>query len=102
MAMAAIPALLGAGVFGWVNRPRDPILSFKLITLSGFSLHTSTESALLASIDLDLTIYVLVQNPNVTPITFHATVMEIYYRGSLLGQAMVCRLSEVYVLLRFF
>ncbi|KAG0559163.1 hypothetical protein M758_10G082100 [Ceratodon purpureus] len=89
IAMAAIPALVGAGVFGWYNRPRDPTMVIKDITLSGFSLHTSTESMLLATIDIDTTIYVMVRNPNITPICFHATLLEIFYRGSLLGQAML-------------
>jgi hypothetical protein len=89
IAMAAIPALVGAGVFGWYNRPRDPTLVIKSITLSGFNLHTSTRSLLLATVDVDTTIYALVRNPNVTPICFHATILEIFYRGSLLGQAMV-------------
>jgi hypothetical protein len=89
VALAAIPALIALGYSGWQFRPRDPILEIKSVTVSGFSLHTSTESALLASLDLDVTIYVLVQNPNVTPITFHAAVMEIFYRGTRLGQLQV-------------
>lgn len=85
VALASIPL----AAFGWYNRPRDPTLVIKSITLSGFSLHTSTESALLATIDIESTIYVLVRNPNVTPICFHATLLEIFYRGSLLGQAQL-------------
>jgi LEA14-like dessication related protein len=43
-------------------------------------------------VDVSLTLFIKVINPNVTPIQFSSTVMDIYYKGTLLGQAQV-RLS---------
>jgi hypothetical protein len=40
-------------------------------------------------VDVSLTLFIKVINPNVTPIQFSSTVMDIYYKGTLLGQAQV-------------
>lgn len=89
MAMAAIPFIAGAGAFVYQNRPQDPILDIKDITLSGFNLHTRSESMLLAVLDIDLTLFVRIVNPNIAPITFDTTILDIYYKGTILGQAKV-------------
>ncbi|KAG0504324.1 hypothetical protein M758_7G023700 [Ceratodon purpureus] len=87
MALAAIPWVAGAGFLVYQNRPQDPILDIKNITLSGFDLHLSKESMLLAVLDVDLTLFVRIVNPNIAPITFDTTILDIYYKGSILGQA---------------
>lgn len=89
IAMAAVAGIGSLGAAVYSVRPQDPILDVKNITLSGFNLRTSTESLLLAVIDIDLTLYVKIVNNNIAPITFTTTIMNIYYRGSLLGQAKV-------------
>ena len=89
MAMAAIPLISGAGILVYQSRPQDPILDIKDITLSGFDLHTTSESMLLAVLDIDLTLFVRIVNPNITPITFDTAILDIYYKGSILGQAKV-------------
>ena len=90
MALAALPLLAGAGVLVYQNRPQDPILDIKDITLSGLDLHLSSESVLLAVLDIDLTLFVRIVNPNIAPITFDTTILDVYYKGSILGQAKVC------------
>lgn len=89
MAMAAVPLIAGAGILVYQNRPQDPILDIKDITLKGFHLHTSSKSVLLAVLDIDLTLFVRIVNPNIAPITFDTTILDIYYKGSILGQAKV-------------
>jgi hypothetical protein len=90
MALAALPLVAGAGVLVYQNRPQDPILDIKDITLSGFDLHLSSESVLLAVLDIDLILFVRIVNPNIVPITFDTTILDVYYKGSILGQAKVC------------
>lgn len=90
IAMGVVAGLgsVGAGVYA--IRPQDPIFEVELITLSGFNLRFCTDSPLLlAIVDVSLTLHIKVINPNVTPIVFSSTIMDIYYRGNLLGQAKV-------------
>lgn len=71
-------------------RPRDPIFHVELITLNGFDLRFCTDSPLLlAVVDVSLVLHINVTNPNVAPIVFSDTIMDIYYRSTLLGQAKV-------------
>ncbi|XP_024385516.1 uncharacterized protein [Physcomitrium patens] len=87
MVITAIPFAAGAGYLVYQNRPQDPILEVKDIRLTSFDLHTSTESMLLAVIDIKLTLVIRIENPNITAITFDTTILNIYYKGSILGQA---------------
>ncbi len=91
--MIALAAVGVGGVgFGLYSiRPRDPVFEVQAITLSGFNLRFCTDSPLLlAVVDVSLTLFIKVINPNVTPIQFSSTIMDIYYKGTLLGQAQVC------------
>lgn len=90
IASATVAALGGVGVWLWNSRPRDPSFSVELITLDGFNLRFCTDSPLLlAVVDISLTLHVNSTNPNVSPIVFSDTIMDIFYRGTLLGQAKV-------------
>jgi LEA14-like dessication related protein len=92
MALISLAAVgvVGAGVGLYSIRPRDPVFEVQSITLSGFNVRFTTESALpMAVVDVSLTLFIKVINPNVTPIQFSSTVMDIYYKGTLLGQAQV-------------
>jgi hypothetical protein len=93
MAMIALAAVGvgGVGLGLYSIRPRDPVFEVQAITLSGFNLRFCTDSPLLlAVVDVSLTLFIKVINPNVTPIQFSSTIMDIYYKGNLLGQAQVC------------
>ncbi|KAH9559087.1 hypothetical protein CY35_06G041300 [Sphagnum magellanicum] len=92
MAMIALAAVGvgGVGLGLYSIRPRDPVFEVQAITLSGFNLRFCTDSPLLlAVVDVSLTLFIKVINPNVTPIQFSSTIMDIYYKGNLLGQAQV-------------
>ena len=87
---AAAGALGSVALWMYSIRPRDPDFKVELITLDGFNLRFCTDSPLLlAVVDISLTLHVNSTNPNVSPIVFSDTIMDIYYRGSLLGQAKV-------------
>lgn len=87
---AAVGALGSAALWLYTIRPRDPDFRVELITLDGFNLRFCTDSPLLlAVVDISLTLHVNSTNPNVSPIVFYDTIMDIYYRGTLLGQAKV-------------
>ncbi|CAM6099970.1 unnamed protein product [Calypogeia fissa] len=89
--------LVGAGVVAggtgaWIYsiRPRDPVFEVVAISLKGFNLRFCTDSPMLmAVIDVELTLSIKVTNDNVAPIEYTSTIMDIYYRGNLLGQAQV-------------
>lgn len=71
-------------------RPRDPIFEVLSITFKGFKFRFCTDSPLLlAVVDAELTLSIKVTNPNVLPIEYTSTVMDIFYHGDLLGQAKV-------------
>ncbi len=90
IALAAV-GVGGVGLGLYSIRPRDPVFEVQAITLSGFNLRFCTDSPLLlAVVDVSLTLFIKVINPNVTPIQFSSTIMDIYYKGNLLGQAQVC------------
>lgn len=90
IALAAV-GVGGVGLGLYNIRPRDPVFEVQAITLSGFNLRFCTDSPLLlAVVDVSLTLFIKVINPNVTPIQFSSTIMDIYYKGNLLGQAQVC------------
>jgi LEA14-like dessication related protein len=40
-------------------------------------------------LDVSIKISIKVTNPNVTPIKYTSTTMDIFYRGTLMGQAQV-------------
>ena len=87
---AAMGALGSVALWMYSIRPRDPAFIVELITLNGFNLRFCTDSPLLlAVVDISLTLHVNSTNPNVSPIVFSDTIMDIYYRGTLLGQAKV-------------
>ncbi|KAH7373729.1 hypothetical protein KP509_17G072000 [Ceratopteris richardii] len=94
----AFPATAGAvalccafaGVTLFRIRPRDPIFEVLSITFKGFKFRFCTDSPLLlAIIDAELILSIKVINPNVLPIEYTSTVMDIFYHGDLLGQAKV-------------
>jgi len=90
IAAAAVGALGSVALWMYSIRPRDPSFSVERITLDGFNLRFCTDSPLLlAVVDISLTLLVNSTNPNVSPIEFTDTIMNIYYRGTLLGQAKV-------------
>lgn len=90
IASATVAALGGAGLWLWNSRPRDPSFAVELITFDGFNLRFCTDSPLLlAVVDISLTLHVNSTNPNMSPIVFTDTIMDIFYRGTLLGQAKV-------------
>jgi hypothetical protein len=96
---AAAGALGSMALWLYSNRPRDPAFFVELITLDGFNLRFCTDSPLLlAVVDISLTLNVNSTNPNVSPIVFYDTIMDIYYRGTLLGQAKVNTQALVYCL----
>ena len=96
MAMAAIPLIVGGVALVYRNRPQDPILDIEDIKLSGFNLHASSEfMQLLAVLDIHLTLFVRIVNPNIAPITFDTTILDVYYKGSILGQAKVRTLKPL-------
>ncbi|KAG0596287.1 hypothetical protein M758_UG240000 [Ceratodon purpureus] len=76
--MIMIPWVAGAGIQVYQNKPQDPILDINNNTFSGFDLHLSKESMLLAVLDVDLTLFVRIVNPNIAPITFDTTILDIY------------------------
>lgn len=89
-AVAAVGAIGGIAAGMYAIRPRDPIFHVELITLKGFDLRFCTDSPLLlAVVDVSLVLHINVTNPNVAPIVFSDTIMDIYYRSTLLGQAKV-------------
>lgn len=89
MSAAAVSIVAGLGTLGaglYSVRPRDPIFEVLSINLKGLKLNHKN---LLVVIDVELVLSIKVINPNVTPIEYTSTVMDIYYRGDLLGQAKV-------------
>lgn len=80
----------GVGAALYAIRPRDPVFEVLSIHVKGFKLSFNTDSFIpLAFIDVELSISIKVSNPNLTPIEHKSTVMCIYYKGYLLGQAQV-------------
>lgn len=94
IAAAAVGALGSVALWLYSIRPRDPAFKVELITLDGFNLRFCTDSPLLlAVVDISLILHVNSTNPNVSPIVFSDTIMDIYYRGTLLGQAKVNKIT---------
>ena len=93
MALLGAVGAVGIGSAGWALwqiRPRDPIFEVVSIDISGFKLNWATESMIpYAVVDVALTLKIKVINPNVTPIQYTSTTMDIFYRGTLMGQATV-------------
>lgn len=89
MAIALGTAAVACGATGaalYKYRPRDPVFEVLNIELKGFNIHFKN---LLAVVDTQLVISIKVTNPNVAPIEYTSTTMDIYYRGELLGEATV-------------
>lgn len=79
-----------AGLTLFRIRPRDPIFEVVSIAFKGFKFRFCTDSPLLlAVIDAELVLSIKVTNPNILPIEYTSTVMDIFYHGDLLGQAKV-------------
>ncbi|KAG6545398.1 hypothetical protein Mapa_012997 [Marchantia paleacea] len=93
--MAAVAVLASAAVGGAASclysiRPRDPIFEVVEIKLNGFNLRFCTDSPMLmAVVDVELILCIKVTNENIAPIEYSSTIMDIFYRGTLLGQAKV-------------
>lgn len=80
----------GVGAALYTIRPKDPVFEVLAINLKGFKLNVNTDSLNpLAFIDVELSMSIKVTNPNLVPIEHKSTVMCIYYKDSLLGQAQV-------------
>lgn len=80
----------GAGWWLWTIRPKDPVFEVVGMELSGFNLHWVTENFIpYAVVDVSMKLSIKVTNPNVTPIKYTETTMDIFYRGTLMGQAKV-------------
>ncbi|KAI5075059.1 hypothetical protein GOP47_0011020 [Adiantum capillus-veneris] len=89
MAIAIGAAALACGATGaalYRCRPRDPIFEVQNIELKGFNVRFAK---LMAVVDAQLVITIKVINPNVAPIEYTSTTMDIFYQGVLLGQAIV-------------
>ncbi|KAL2610660.1 hypothetical protein R1flu_029233 [Riccia fluitans] len=94
LGMAAVVMIAGAGSAAgaclYAIRPRDPVFEVMSIELKGFNLRFCTDSPMLmAVVDVELTLAIKVTNDNVAPIEYSSTIMDVFYRGSLLGQAKV-------------
>jgi hypothetical protein len=93
MALVGVAGAVGVGGMGyllWQNRPKDPKFEVVGMELSGFKLRWMTESFLpYAVLDVSMKLSIKVTNPNITPIQYTATTMDIFYRGTLMGQAQV-------------
>lgn len=93
MALLGVLGIAGLGTAGWALwqiRPRDPMFEVVNISISGFNLNWQRDGIVpYAVVDVSLTLYIKVVNPNVTPIQYTSTIMDIFYRGTQLGQATV-------------
>ena len=78
-----------AAAFLYRNRPQDPIFQVLSIHVKGFDLHFSGHSHAMATLDSKLSLSIKVINPNIAPIEYTSTTMDIFYAGDLLGQAKV-------------
>lgn len=91
MALVGVAGAVGVGGAGWwlwQIRPKDPSFEVVGIELSGFKLRWMTDSLIpYAVVDVSMKLSIKVTNPNVTPIKYTDTTMDIFYRGSLMGQA---------------
>jgi hypothetical protein len=90
LGVAGAVGVAGAGWALWQIRPKDPAFEVVGMELSGFNLRWMTESLVpYAVLDVSIKISIKVTNPNVTPIKYTSTTMDIFYRGTLMGQAQV-------------
>ncbi|XP_024527250.1 uncharacterized protein LOC9652780 [Selaginella moellendorffii] len=88
--IAAAGAMAAGGVALWKFRPKDPIFEVTSIEFKGFQMRFCTDSPMLmAVIDVELVLSISVTNPNVAPIAYTSTTMDIFYHDTLLGQAKV-------------
>lgn len=93
MAFLGVAGALGVGGAGWALwqiRPKDPKFEVVSIELGGFNLRWVTEGMIpYAVVDVSMKISIKVTNPNVTPIKYTSTTMDMFYRGTLMGKAEV-------------
>jgi len=93
MALLGVAGAVGVGGAGWwlwTIRPKDPVFEVVGMELSGFKLRWVTENFIpYAVVDVSMKLSIKVTNPNVTPIKYTDTTMDIFYRGTLMGQAKV-------------
>ena len=98
MAFLGVAGAVGVGGVGWALwqiRPKDPAFEVVGIELSGFNLRWVTEGLIpYAVVDIAMKISIKVTNPNITPIKYTSTTMDMFYRGSLIGQAEVSLLIQ--------
>jgi len=80
----------GVGAALYAIRPRDPVFQVVSRNVKGFKLGFNKDSlSPLVFVDMELSISIKVTNPNLMPIEHESTVLCIYYKGTLLGQAQV-------------
>lgn len=87
LAIVAIVVVLGVLYRIW---PREPRFEVTDVHLKGFKLNWETDSVVpIVAVDIDLTISIQVTNPNVVPIEYTSTIVNLLYRGTSIGEAMV-------------
>ncbi len=92
LAIVAIVVVLGVLYRIW---PREPRFEVTDVHLKGFKLNWETDSVVpVVAVDIDLTISIKVTNPNVVPIEYTSTIVNLLYRGTSIGEAMVRKLNN--------
>eukprot|EP00897_Mesotaenium_endlicherianum_P010083 jgi/Mesen1/9102/ME000058S08590 len=84
---------LGVGVVAaglYAIRPRNPIMQTKEMRVTGFKLRPTTAGLLPAlSVDLTLSLTAFVQNPNIVPVTYPDSTVDILYNDEKIGEALL-------------
>ncbi len=92
LAIVAIVVVVGVFYRIW---PREPRFEVTDVHLKGFKLNWETDSVVpIVAVDIDLTISIKVTNPNVVPIVYTSTIVNLLYRGTSIGEAMVRTLNN--------
>ncbi len=92
LAIVAIVVVVGVLYRIW---PREPRFEVTDVHLKGFKLNWETDSVVpIVAVDIDLTISIKVTNPNVVPIEYTSTIVNLLYRGTSIGEAMVRTLNN--------
>jgi LEA14-like dessication related protein len=87
LAIVAIVVVVGVLYRIW---PRTPRFEVTDVRLKGFKLNWETDSVVpIVAVDIDLSISIKVTNPNVVPIEYTSTIVNLLYRGTSIGEAMV-------------
>jgi hypothetical protein len=92
LAIVAIVVVVGVLYRIW---PRTPRFEVTDVRLKGFKLNWETDSVVpIVAVDIDLSISIKVTNPNVVPIEYTSTIVNLLYRGTSIGEAMVRTLNN--------